>query len=94
MALLHEAMQEVFAVGRACGISFVPDVLDPMRAAILGAPAKLMPLMAVDLCGGNRLELPWLAGRVVQLGLEHHVPTPVNRVIYAGLKPYISGGPG
>jgi 2-dehydropantoate 2-reductase len=42
---------------------------------------------------GNRLELPWLAGKVVQLGKERGVPTPVNRVVYAALKPYVSGPP-
>ena len=47
-----------------------------------------MPSMAVDLRAGNRLELPWLAGRVVQLGVAHGVPTPVNRIVYAALKPY------
>ena len=50
-----------------------------------------MPSMAVDLRAGNRLELPWLAGRVVQLGVAHGVPTPVNRIVYAALKPYTNG---
>ena len=63
------------------------------RAMIRGAPPYAMPSMAVDLRAGNRLELPWLSGKVVQLGLAHDVPTPVNRVIYAGLKPYINGIP-
>jgi ketopantoate reductase len=47
--------------------------------------------MAVDLRAGNRLELPWLAGKVVQLGTEHNVPTPINHVVYAALKPYMNG---
>jgi ketopantoate reductase len=27
----------------------------------------------------------------VQLGAAHGVPTPVNRVVYAALKPYANG---
>ena len=52
-----------------------------------------MPSMAVDLRAGNPLELPWLAGKVVQLGAAHGVPTPINRVVYAALKPYMNGSP-
>ena len=91
--LFEEAMQEVVAVGRACGIRFAANVLDPLRAFLRGVPPDWIPSMTVDLRAGNRLELPWLAGRVVQLGVTHGVPTPVNRVIYAALKPYVLGAP-
>jgi hypothetical protein len=33
-----------------------------------------------DLLRGNRLGLPWFAGRVVELGARRH-PTPVNGFI-------------
>ena len=89
--LIEDAMQEVVDVGRACGIHLPPDVLDPARAFIRDVPPNLTPSMAVDLRAGNRLELQWLAGRVVQLGVAHGVPTPVNRVVYAALKPYANG---
>jgi len=91
--LIDDAMQEVVEVGGSCGMQFAPNVLDPARAMIRGAPPYAMPSMAVDLRAGNRLELPWLAGRVVQLGATHSVPTPVNRVVYAALKPYVNGAP-
>jgi hypothetical protein len=35
-----------------------------MLQTIRGLPAEMMPSMAVDLLRGNRLELPWLAGKV------------------------------
>ena len=91
--LIDDAMREVVEVGRSCGMQFAPNVLDPARAMIRGAPPHAMPSMAVDLRAGNRLELPWLAGRVVQFGATHGVPTPVNRVVYAALKPYVNGTP-
>ena len=53
----------------------------------------MMPSMAVDLLRGNRLELPWLAGKVVALGREAGVPTPTFDVMYAALKPYANGAP-
>ena len=47
--------------------------------------------MAHDLERGNRLELDWLNGVVVALGRESKVPTPVNEIVYAVLKPHRSG---
>ena len=42
---------------------------------------------------GNRLELPWLSGKVAALGRETGVPTPTHSMMYAMLKPYIAGAP-
>jgi 2-dehydropantoate 2-reductase len=50
-----------------------------------------MPSMAVDLVAGNRLEYPWLGGRVRELGREHGVPTPASDFIGAALKPFLNG---
>jgi 2-dehydropantoate 2-reductase len=47
--------------------------------------------MALDLDRGNRLELPWLSGKVAELGRQLGVPTPVHGMIYAMLKPYMMG---
>jgi 2-dehydropantoate 2-reductase len=49
--------------------------------------------MALDLEHGNRLELPWLGGKVVELGRQLGVPTPAHGMMYAMLKPYIMGTP-
>jgi ketopantoate reductase len=45
--------------------------------------------MANDLLRGNRLEMPWFAGKMVELGLRHGIPTPVNGFIYGVPKPYV-----
>jgi len=53
-----------------------------------------MASMAHDLIKGSRIELPWLSGKVVTLGRELGVPTPVHEVLYAVLKPFSDGAPG
>ena len=50
--------------------------------------------MALDLERGNRLELPWLSGKVAELGRQLGVPTPTHSMIYAMLKPYVMGRKG
>ena len=53
----------------------------------------MKPSMTVDMERGNRLELPWLAGKLVALGKELGVATPTLSVIYVALKPYVNGAP-
>ena len=61
---------------------------------IKGQTPGVMASMGVDLLRGNRLELPWLAGKVVALGRKHGIPTPWNGAVFAALKPYANGAPG
>ncbi len=42
------------------------------------APPAMKASMALDLERGNRLELPWLNGKVVELGRQLGVPTPTH----------------
>jgi 2-dehydropantoate 2-reductase len=92
-ALFEKAMAEVAAVGRARGVSLPGDLEARSLGAMRHFPPEMMPSMAVDLMRGNRLELPWLAGKVVALGRELGVPTPTYDVMYAALKPYANGPP-
>ena len=80
-------------VGRANGIALPSDALDKVVDFLGRAPPVMKPSMALDLDRGNRLELPWLSGKVVELGRKLGVPTPVHSMAYAMLKPYIMGKP-
>ena len=88
------AFQEVADVGRARGIKLPADAVQRGVTMVANAPPAMMASMAVDLIRGNRIELPWLSGKVVQLGRELGVPTPVHAMLYAMLKPYVDGAPG
>jgi 2-dehydropantoate 2-reductase len=93
LALYEAALHETVAVGRADGVRLAPDSVERARAMMWSMPPYLMTSMATDLLRGNRLELPWFSGKVVELGVRHGIPTPVNGFIYAALKPYINGPP-
>jgi 2-dehydropantoate 2-reductase len=92
-ALFEKGVAEVAAVGRKRGVKLAPDLEEKMLKAMRGFPPEMMPSMTVDLLRGNRLELPWLGGKVVALGRELKVPTPTYDVMYAALKPYANGKP-
>jgi 2-dehydropantoate 2-reductase len=88
------AWQEVIDVGRARGVALPADALDKILDFTSHAPPAMKASMALDLDRGNRLELPWLGGKVAELGLKLGVPTPTHSLMYAMLKPYIMGAAG
>jgi 2-dehydropantoate 2-reductase len=92
-ALFTLASAEVAAVGRAKGIKLPGDIVETVVGFTRSAPPMMMASMAHDLIRGNRIELPWLSGKVVALGKELGVPTPVHAVLYAVLKPFTAGAP-
>src|SRR6185437_7174621 len=91
MALFEAGFREVIAVGRARGVMLPDDVEARMVAATKAFPPDMMASMAHDLIRGGRIELPWLSGKVVALGRELGVPTPVHATLHAVLKPYAGG---
>jgi 2-dehydropantoate 2-reductase len=93
LALYEAALRETVAVGLAEGVRLPLDSTDQTLAMMRSMPAHHTTSMGNDLLRGNRLELPWFAGKVVELGRRHGIPTPVNGFVYAALKPYVNGAP-
>ena len=87
------ACQETIAVGRAKGVALPADALERTLHFLDHVPPAMKASMALDLERGNRLELPWLGGKVVELGRRLGIPTPAHGMMYAMLKPYIMGTP-
>ena len=92
-AIFLSAIQEVIEVGRAKNISLPADALSKVLDFIGHAPPAMKASMALDLERGNRLELPWLSGKVVELGRDLGISTPTHSMLHALLKPYIMGTP-
>jgi 2-dehydropantoate 2-reductase len=84
-------MHETVTVGRASGVLFPSDFPAELERTVASFPPTMKASMANDLDAGNRLELDWLAGKVIALGREYGVPTPAQEAVYAILKPYRAG---
>ncbi|HEX3884584.1 MAG TPA: 2-dehydropantoate 2-reductase [Stellaceae bacterium] len=91
--LVEASLYETEAVGRAEGVALPSDSADKAISMFRTMPPHHMTSMGNDLLHGNRLELPWFAGKVVELGRKHGIPTPVNAFVYAALKPHVNGSP-
>lgn len=92
-AMLRAAVEETTAVGRAKGVNLPADQVEQSFSWGEKLPHNMVASMAGDLARGNRLELPWLSGAVVQLGKELNVPTPTHQFIYRALKLHADGTP-
>jgi 2-dehydropantoate 2-reductase len=90
-AFFYKLMHETIAVGRAAGVAFPPDFPAELDRSVAAFPPTMKASMANDLDAGNRLELDWLAGKVVALGRKYGIATPGQEAVYAILKPYRMG---
>lgn len=93
LSLSEAILRETVAVGLAEGVNLAADSVEKAVAATAAMPDYHMTSMGNDLLRGNRLELPWFAGKVVELGRKHGVPTPSSGFIYTALKLYADGPP-
>jgi len=81
-AFLHDLMKETVAVGRALGVNLPENYADDRLKFADSVPATMDSSLHHDLKNGNRLEVEWLAGGVVQLGKKAGVVTPCNRAVW------------
>src|SRR5215470_13139003 len=70
-AFFYKLMHDTMAVGRAAGVRFPPDFQAELDHLVATFPPTMKASMANDLEAGNRLELDWLAGKVVALGRKY-----------------------
>jgi 2-dehydropantoate 2-reductase len=80
-AFLHDVMHEVVSVARAHGVAVPQDYAQVRLQLADEVSPDMTSSMHHDLQRGNRLEVRWLAGGVVELGRAKGVATPLNRAI-------------
>ena len=89
---LLDLAREVVAVGRAHGVQLPADYAEQRIPFFDGWPPEMTTSMHHDLQGGKPLEVRWLSGGVVDLGLQVGVPTPMNRAVRDILILHAGGG--
>jgi 2-dehydropantoate 2-reductase len=90
-AFFLDLMQEVVSLGRASGVALPPDFAQDRLAFADTTPPGFKASLLHDLERGSRIELDWLAGKVVELGRRLNIPTPANGAVYAALKLHRQG---
>lgn len=88
---LLDLMREVVRVGRAHGVPLPEDYAEQRLEFADGVSADMTSSMHHDLERGDRLEVRWLSGGVVELGQEVGVDTPLNRAVADILSVHANG---
>lgn len=92
--LFEQAMRETWRLARARGVSVPDDYVETRLQFAQTLPAEMRASMAHDLEAGGKLEAPWLCGAVARMSAEAGLQAPVNRAVYAALKPFVNGSQG
>jgi len=92
-SFLLDLLQEALQVGLAEGVPLAADFAQNRLAFADSLPPSMTSSMHHDLQRGNRLELPWLSGDVVDRGRRLGVATPCHRAVVDMLYPHIGGAP-
>lgn len=92
--MFEQAMREAWTLARRRGIQLADDFVEKQVAFADTLPAEMRASMLHDLEAGNRLEAPWLCGAVARMAGDAGMDAPVNRAIYAALKPFVNGSQG
>jgi len=88
------AMTEAWRLGRKRGVKLADDFIAERMKFLEGLPAEMRTSMQHDLEAGKPLEAPWLCGAVVRMSAQAGLEAPVNRTLYAALKPFLHGSAG
>ena len=92
-ATLEGSMRETVALAATQGVVFEPGFIERQMGFVDGLHADMRSSMLHDLLAGRRLEAPWLCGGVARMAAEQGLPCPVNRTLFAALKPLVNGAP-
>ena len=89
--LLENAMRETWRLARKRGVALPDDFIEARMKHVDSLHADMKASLLHDLEAGKPLEAPWLCGAVARMSAEDGLDAPVNRSIFAALKPYIGG---
>ena len=81
LALMQLLMQEVVILAGKVSVNLQQKDLEEWLAVLSTLAPEGKTSMLQDIEAGRKTEVEIFAGRVVSMGLEHAVPTPVNQTI-------------
>ncbi|MCB2145918.1 MAG: 2-dehydropantoate 2-reductase [Deltaproteobacteria bacterium] len=85
-SLMRSLMEEVIALAEKAGIGLTEKDLDEWDRIFTRLSPTGKTSMLQDMEAGRKTEVEIFAGKVVALGKEYHVPTPVNETLLRIIK--------
>jgi len=89
--LLEQSMRETWRLAKQRGVELPEDFVAARMKHVDALHAEMKASLLHDLEAGKPLEAPWLCGAVARMSAELGLDAPVNRSVYAALRPYVNG---
>ena len=80
-ALMDTLMREVIVLAQGIGVNLAEQDLDAWYAVLKTLSPQGKTSMLQDIEAGRKTEVEAFAGKVVELGAIHGIPTPVNKTL-------------
>ena len=90
-ATLEASMLETLRLAHANGVALPESFVAAQMEFLDTLSPAMRSSMQNDLVAGNRLEAPWLCGAVTRMYAARGSVAPINRTLYAALKPFVDG---
>ncbi len=84
-AIMEATMLEVIAVAQAEGVDLSEKDMQDWYGVLHNLDPDGLTSMAQDIEAGRQTEVEIFAGKMINLGKKHHIPTPMNEFLYHSL---------
>lgn len=85
-AIMEAAMREVIALAGPCGVDLGAADIDDWYSVLDALHPEGKTSMLQDIEAGRETEVAIFAGKVIALGKQHGIPTPVNTLLWHAIK--------
>jgi 2-dehydropantoate 2-reductase len=84
--LMESAMREVIVLSEKAEVNLAEDDIKRFNEILMGLNPEGKTSMLQDVEAGRKTEVEMFAGKVIALGRQYHVPTPVNQKLFDSIK--------
>lgn len=84
--IMEASMREVITIAQASKVNLVEKDIQEWYTFLLSLHPEGKTSMLQDIEAGRETEVEIFAGKMIELGKQHHVPTPVNEILYHSIK--------
>ena len=84
--LMESAMREVITIAKAEGIHLFEEDIENWNSFLATLSPQGKTSMLQDVEAKRKTEVEMFAGKVIELGKKHGIPTPINQTLYRIIK--------
>jgi len=84
--LMESSMREVITLSEKAKVNLTEEDIDRFNEVLMGMNPEGKTSMLQDVEAGRKTEVEMFAGKVIALGRQYNVPTPVNQKLFDSIK--------